>query len=154
MRLVIPSKVLEQIRRHGEDTYPHECRGFMLGRIADGEHRIVEVRRQSNERADSRQNRFLISPAEFKAAESAARGSGLDLVGIYHSHPDNPARPSEYDRDHAWPWFSYLIVSVAGGSAGETKAWQLREDRSGFDAVALEDAEESMAEGTRKGEHA
>ncbi len=97
-----------------------------------------EIRSQANERTESRENRFLITPDQFKAAESAARTAGLQLVGIYHSHPDSPARPSEYDRDHAWPWFSYIIVSVKGGKADEAHAWQLKEDRSGFEAMKLE----------------
>ena len=112
----------------------------MLGSAEDGEQRITEIRSQPNERTESRENRFVISPEEFKAAEIYARKAGLQLVGIYHSHPDSPARPSDYDRDHAWPWFSYVIVSVEGGKAVEAHAWQLKDDRSGFDAVALETA--------------
>ena len=57
------------------------------------------------------------------------------MLGIYHSHPDDPARPSEYDRDHAWPWYSYLILAVGRGAAGDLNAWQLRDDRTGFDPV-------------------
>jgi proteasome lid subunit RPN8/RPN11 len=146
MKVVIPGTVMEQIRVHGEETYPFECCGFMFGRAEDGTRSVAGIRRQSNERADSRENRFLISPAQFKAAEIYARQSGLLMVGIYHSHPDSPARPSEYDRDHAWPWFIYLIVSVGGGQAGEAKAWQLMDDRSGYELLALE-----TAGGTREG---
>ena len=138
MRLVVPTEVLDSMRAHGEQTYPYECCGFMLGAAADGEQRIVEVRAQVNERTESRENRFVISPDQFREAEKGAKSQGLQLVGIYHSHPDSPARPSEYDRDHAWPWFSYLIVSVRGGKAVEANVWRLRDDRSGFDPVALE----------------
>ena len=140
MKVDVPGDILERMRRHGEETYPHECCGFMLGSAEDGVQRIIEIRGQANERTDSRENRFVISPGQFKAAESYARKAGLLLVGIYHSHPDSPARPSEYDRDHAWPWFSYIIVSVKGGRAAEANAWQLRDDRSGFDAMTLESA--------------
>ncbi len=140
MKVVVPGEILERMRRHGEETYPHECCGFMLGSAEDGLQRITEIRSQPNERTDSRENRFVISPEQFKAAETYARKTGLQLVGIYHSHPDSPARPSEYDRDHAWPWFSYIIVSVKAGKAAEAKAWQLRDDRSGFDALILEAA--------------
>jgi proteasome lid subunit RPN8/RPN11 len=140
MRLVVPGELLSRMRAHGEETFPHECCGFMLGTTEDGVQRIVEVRAQANERTESRENRFVISPGQFREAEKRARAAGLQLVGIYHSHPDSPARPSEYDRDHAWPWFSYLIVSVRGGKAAEANAWQLRDDRSGFDPVALEQA--------------
>jgi proteasome lid subunit RPN8/RPN11 len=138
MRVIVPAEILEQMRRHGEETYPHECCGFMLGSAEDGMQRIVEIRSQANERTESKENRFLITPEQFKAAETAARKARLQLVGIYHSHPDSPARPSEYDRDHAWPWFSYIIVSVKKGKADEAHAWQLRDDRSGFDALKLE----------------
>jgi proteasome lid subunit RPN8/RPN11 len=147
MRVVIPADIMEKIRRHGEETYPQECCGFMLGSAEDGVRKVSEIRGQSNERTDSPQNRFLISPDQFKAAERAARASGQTMVGIYHSHPDSPARPSEYDRDHAWPWFSYLIVNVGNGKAGEGKAWQLRDDRSGYDLLQLE-----ILDGMHKGE--
>lgn len=140
MKVVVPEDILERMRRHGEETYPHECCGFMLGSAEDGMQSILEIRSQPNERTDSRENRFIISPEQFKAAETYARKAGLQLVGIYHSHPDSPARPSEYDRDQAWPWFSYVIVSVKGGKAAEANAWQLRDDRSGFDALTLETA--------------
>jgi proteasome lid subunit RPN8/RPN11 len=138
MKVVVPGDLLERMRGHGEETYPHECCGFMLGTAEDGLQTITEIRRQENERTDSKENRFVISPDQFRAAEKYARKNGLLLVGIYHSHPDSPARPSEYDRDHAWPWFSYVIISVKGGKAVESNAWQLRDDRSGYDALELE----------------
>jgi len=138
MRVVVAAELMERMRRHGEQTYPHECCGFLLGRAEDGLQTIEEVRGQENERTESRENRFVISPEQFRAAEKRARERGLLLVGIYHSHPDSPARPSEYDRDHAWPWFSYIIVSVKGGKADDAYAWQLRDDRSGFEPLALE----------------
>ena len=138
MKTIVPGDIMERMRAHGEETYPHECCGFMLGSAEEGLQRISEIRSQENERTDSKENRFVISPEQFRAAEKYARKAGLLLVGIYHSHPDSPARPSEYDRDHAWPWFSYVIVSVKGGKASEANAWQLRDDRSGFDALELE----------------
>ncbi len=147
MKLVVPAGIMERIRRHGEQTYPHECCGFLLGRVEDGAQEVAEIRSQENERTESRENRFLISPDQFRAAERHARQTGRQMVGIYHSHPDSPARPSAYDRDHAWPWFSYLIVSVAGGKAGEANAWQLRDDRSGYEPLGLE-----ITDGTHQGE--
>ncbi len=141
MKLVLPGRVMAQIRRHGEETYPHECCGFMMGSQVDGARVISEIRRQPNERTESRENRFLITPGQFRDAERAARKAGLLMVGIYHSHPDSPARPSEYDRDHAWPWYGYLIVSVARGAAGESRAWLLRDDRSGFDPLEIVEEE-------------
>ncbi len=147
MKLVVPAAIMERIRAHGEQTYPHECCGFLLGHVEDGAQEVAEIRSQENERTESRENRFLISPDQFRAAEKYARQTGRQMVGIYHSHPDSPARPSAYDRDHAWPWFSYLIVSVAGGKAGEANAWQLRDDRSGYDPLALE-----ITDGTHQGD--
>ena len=136
--MVLSGDIMDQIRRHGEETYPYECCGFLMGSQDDGARLVSEIRRQANERRESRETRFLITPLEFREAERAARKAGLLMVGIYHSHPDSPARPSDYDRDHAWPWYSYLILSVSGGRAGEANAWELKDDRSGFESRALE----------------
>ncbi len=140
--VLVPAQIMERIRRHGEETYPHECCGFLLGSAEDGIRRVAEIRQQDNERTDSRENRFLISPEQFRAAEREARRSGALMVGIYHSHPDSPPRPSEYDREHAWPWFGYIIVSVGRGKAGEARAWQLRDDRSGYEPLELQIAKQ------------
>ena len=150
MKLIVPAPLMEQIRSHGEETYPHECCGFLFGSQDDGARLVREVRRQPNERTDSRENRFLITPGQFRDAERAARKAGFLMLGIYHSHPDSPARPSEYDRDHAWPWYSYLITSVGRGAAGDSRVWQLRDDRSGYDPRELEiAAERPRADGAR-----
>jgi len=141
MKVILSPQVLAEIRRHGEETYPHECCGFLMGRQEDGARTIIEIQRQSNEHEEGHETRFLITPEAFRAAERSARKAGRDMLGIYHSHPDHPARPSEYDRDHAWPWYCYLIITVGKGKAGDLNAWQLREDRSGFDPVALETKE-------------
>lgn len=143
MSIHIPKSLVEQINRHGEMDYPHECCGFIYGRVSEDERHITELRMQSNEREDSRENRFLITPDEFLLAERYARKTGLDMLGVYHSHPDHPAIPSEFDREHAWPWYTYLIVSVNEGEAGVLKGWQLREDRSGYDELELTIEEES-----------
>ena len=142
MTVVIGRGVVDHIRRHGEEDYPHECCGFLFGTLVGGTQQIVEGRRQSNARTESREVRFLITPEDFRAAEKYARQSGRQMLGIYHSHPDDEARPSDYDREHAWPWYSYLILSVSRGTAGDLNAWQLRDDRSGFDAVDLEERKE------------
>jgi proteasome lid subunit RPN8/RPN11 len=93
----------------------------------------VDLRGAENSRADSRHKRYLISPRDFFEAEKEARKAGLDVIGVYHSHPDHPARPSEFDREHAFPWYSYIIVSVAQGEPRDLTSWTLREDRSAFD---------------------
>lgn len=121
------------IEAHGRATYPHECCGAMLGR--DGlVHRVVEL---PNTTEEGPRRRFLVRPADYRAAEAAATEAGLELLGFYHSHPDHPARPSQYDLDHAWPFFSYVIVSVVQGTAGPMTSWRLRDDRSAFDEELL-----------------
>ena len=115
MKVVVPSGILERMRRHGEETYPHECCGFMLGSAEDGLQRIVEIRGQANERTESRENRFLITPDQFKSAESAARKAGLQLVGIYHSHPDCDAYFSSTDLENSCGWLSFVVISIRKG---------------------------------------
>jgi proteasome lid subunit RPN8/RPN11 len=134
---------LERIRAHGEAAYPEECCGVLIGREASGGEpaSVDHLVAASNERADSRHNRYVISPQALLAAQRGARERGLEIVGYYHSHPDHPARPSEFDREHAWPGTSYVIVSVASGRAADCRSWRLRDDRSAFDEEALLDGE-------------
>lgn len=126
--------LLSEIHRHLEAGYPHEACGVMLGK--DGV--ITEVVAAGNQRTDSAHNRYLIDPLAYLKIERDADKRGLQVVGIYHSHPDVPARPSQFDTDHAWPNLSYLIVSVCKGKAVETFSWLLREDRSQFDQEKVE----------------
>ena len=136
--LKIREALLRKIHAHGVETYPHECCGALLGREAsseEGEERpreILEVYPLVNRREDSPQNRFSVAPQDVIDADRAAQARGLDVVGWYHSHPDHPARPSEYDREHAWPWYSYIIVSVAKGAAEEMTSWRLQDNRAGY----------------------
>lgn len=137
-RLTITSDDLEAIHRHATATYPEECCGFLIGR-ADGSATIVErVSPAGNERRESRHNRFLIHPETVLAANKEARALGLDVVGYYHSHPDHPAQPSEFDREHAWPGLSYAIVSVRGGQVTETRSWRLTDDRERFEEEEIQ----------------
>jgi len=129
--LFISKELAEQIRAHGAETYPHECCGALLGR--DNEAReILGLFPLINRRDDSPRNRFSVTAQDVLDAEKSARQQGLDVVGWYHSHPDHPARPSEYDRDHAWPWYSYIIVSVTQGQPGDMTSWRLNDDRQQF----------------------
>ena len=138
MSLVISAEHLERIRRHGCEDYPNECCGLLIGRIDNGNRLVTELLPMGNSREDfSKRNRYLISPIELLRADRDAQKRGLDILGIYHSHPDHPARPSEYDREHALPWYSYIIVSVNGGTAGDLASWNLRDDRSAFDREGL-----------------
>lgn len=130
---------LDEIRRHGEADYPHECCGLMLGAFAaDGGKRVEEIYPISNAREETaKRNRFLITPDELMRGEKHAREGKRDIVGVYHSHPDHPAVPSQFDLDHAWPVFSYVIVAVHEGRAQDLLSWELRADRSRFDAEEL-----------------
>jgi proteasome lid subunit RPN8/RPN11 len=122
-----------EIRRHGAETYPNECCGAL---IANGD-RIVEAFRLPNTTAEGARRRFMIGPEDYRLAEARARERRGTLAGFYHSHPDHPARPSQYDLDHAWPNMLYTITSVREGRVEITTAWQLREDRSQFDERSI-----------------
>jgi len=109
---------LDQIRKHGESTYPYECCGFLLG-AREGETNVLgEAFPAENERRESRETRYLITPEQYKRADDYARSAGLGIIGYYHSHPDHPAAPSGYDLDHScWPGESYIIVAVEQGKS-------------------------------------
>jgi len=140
MKLVVQPAELGKIREHGARDYPHECCGVLLGN-QDGDNKVItEARPLSNAREDSKHNRFVISPQDMLESEKYARQKGLDLLGFYHSHPDHPARPSEYDREHAWPWWSYVIVSVQKGRPADLTSWVLAEDRSRFEEESVQEA--------------
>lgn len=128
----------EAIRRHGEADYPHECCGLLIGGMEGGVKTVAEVLPISNAREEeAKRNRFLITPQELMRGEKHARASGREVVGFYHSHPDCAATPSQFDLDHAWPVYSYVIVSVRAGKAAEVLSWEMREDRTGFEAEVL-----------------
>ena len=138
-RLVISARHLQTLGRHASMSYPEECCGVLIGRSSDDTTVVERVLSVGNERQDSRHNRFLISPETVLAAHKEARALGLDVVGYYHSHPDHPARPSEFDREHAWPGVSYLIVSVEKGSVADARSWRLADDRGKFDEEKIEE---------------
>ena len=117
------------IRAHGRATYPHECCGALLGR--DGV--VHDAHALPNTTDEGPRRRFLVRPDDYRAAEGRARDTGTELLGFYHSHPDHPAVPSQYDLDHAWPSFHYIIVSVMTGTDGDMQSWLLCEDRSRFE---------------------
>ncbi len=138
-RARLSSDIAAKIRSHGAETYPHECCGALLGReLADDLREIVALFPLVNRRDDSPRNRFSVTSEDVRDAEKAARGQGLDVLGWYHSHPDHPAKPSQYDQDHAWPWYSYIIVSVANGEPQYMTSWRLSDDRSKFAPEDLE----------------
>lgn len=137
MAVTLTAEVRAAVREHGRDTYPNECCGALIGR--DG--RVAEAFALPNTTEEGPRRRFLVRPGDYRAAEAHATSRGGELLGFYHSHPDHPAQPSQYDLDHAWPFFSYVIISVRDGEPKELRSWRLRDDRSQFDeeSVTVED---------------
>ena len=131
--LALGAGVDAAIRQHGAEAYPHECCGALFGR--DGVVRASFALPNTTEEGPRR--RFMVSPLDYREAERQASIAGGELLGFYHSHPDHPARPSQYDLDHAWPFFSYIIVAVRAGVPEDMTSWRLREDRSAFDPEEL-----------------
>lgn len=131
--LTISDEQLDAIRAHGARGYPEEICGFLIGQASGDDKAVVRLLPIENIREENRQRRFEIAPDDFYKADADARASSEAILGFYHSHPDHPARPSEYDREHAWPWYSYIIVSVQQGRAADLTSWVLQEDGSRFD---------------------
>ena len=149
-RLLIAPRHLQVVEQHARACYPQECCGVLIGRFFDSEEGGMRVERvlaarnlQSEEKGgsgeESGHHRYEISPQTVISAHRHARRRGLDVVGYYHSHPDQPARPSELDRRHAWARLSYLIVSVRKGQSESVRGWCLSEDRRYFEEQTLED---------------
>jgi len=169
--LTIGAEVDRAIRAHGQETYPHECCGALVGR--DG--RVSDAVALANTTEEGPRRRFLVRPSDYREAERRATELGAELLGFYHSHPDHPARPSQYDLDHAWPTFAYIIVSVVGakaddlsrqsgdssrrsaegaaaegapaeGAAADLTVWFLKDDRSSFEEGILHHGENSHSD--------
>ena len=121
------------IHEHAKETYPEECSGVIVGMNTGEMKVVVDVWRAENTHEDERSRRFLIDPLVYMKLEQQADERDMDVLGIYHSHPDHPAEPSEYDREHAWPNFSYIIASVGSEQVEDMRSWVLKDDRSGYD---------------------
>jgi proteasome lid subunit RPN8/RPN11 len=131
--ITIADEQLSEIREHGVRDHPYECCGLLLGRFAAEGKVVAETYPISNAREESaKRNRFLITPEELMRGERYARERNLEVVGFYHSHPDCPAVPSQYDLDHAWPTYSYIIVSTTAAAATDLFSWEQEPDRSKF----------------------
>ncbi|MCC7416747.1 MAG: M67 family metallopeptidase [Acidobacteria bacterium] len=125
--------VAEAIRAHGAEAFPHECCGGLVGR----EGLVLATVPLPNTTEEGPRRRFLVRPSDYRVAERRAGDLEGDLLGFYHSHPDHPARPSQYDLDHAWPTFAYVIVSVMAGAPADMTVWFLKDDRSNFEEGEL-----------------
>ena len=143
MSLQILPGLLERIHSQGEAAYPEEGAGLMLGEVSQDQRQVMEILTLPNVREDTaRHNRYLLSPEDYLKGEEEANQLGLDVLGVFHSHPDHPSRPSEFDRQWAWPNFSYLITSVMMGKVHESRSWRLTEDRANFVEEEIEIVEQ------------
>lgn len=126
--LRLPPALDAEMRAAAAAGYPHEVCGLLLGDNSDGETRVVRLHAARNVRDDRPHDRFELDPRDYLAAEDAAQRLALTVVGVWHSHPDHPARPSDTDREFAWPGWSYPIVSVSAGGAIDLRSWRLADD--------------------------
>jgi proteasome lid subunit RPN8/RPN11 len=149
MALALQAGVADAIRVHGSETYPNECCGALYGR--DGV--VTATFALPNTTEEGPRRRFLVRPQDYRDAEKRATELKVDLLGFYHSHPDHPAKPSQYDLDHAWPFFSYIIVAVRAGTPEDMTSWRLRDDRSVFDEESLTHAEHNQHPDTASSVH-
>ena len=137
--LKLSRQIENEIRQAGADAYPNECCGIMFGSGEGDDHAVKSLRPIVNAREDGEQyHRFLITAEDMMQAELEARRLGLEIVGFYHSHPDHPAKPSDYDRDHALPFYSYIILRVAEGRPELMTSWRLQISREAFDPETFE----------------
>ncbi len=135
MTLQIKRDLVERINAHVQEAYPEEGAGFLLGEAGE----VKEIISLPNAREDAaRHNRFLISAEDYMKAEVRADSLKLGLIGVFHSHPDCPNVPSEYDREWAQPFFSYIITRVDAGKAVSHRSWKLTEDRTRYEEEEIE----------------
>lgn len=132
--LIVRDDVAMHLLNHGRETYPEECCGALIGT----NNVVAEGYPLPNMTEEGPRRRFLVRPSDYRAAEKRATELGHELLGFYHSHPDHLARPSQYDLDHAWPTFAYVIIAVEKGKPGAMTSWRLREDRSAFDEQQIQ----------------
>lgn len=138
MTLNISSELIKRIHAHGEAAYPDEGAGLLLGIVSQANRQVYDLLEFDNAREDgARHNRYLLTAQDYMFGEQEAARLGLEVIGVFHSHPDHPEHPSEFDREWAMPWLSYIITSVQSGQAAITRSWQLKEDHSSFEAEPI-----------------
>ncbi len=121
-----------EIKEHGVRDFPHECCGVILGDFENGAKIVRELRPLSNVHEDGHERRYLVSPDEMLALMQEERRTKRKILGFYHSHPNHPSYPSDYDRDWASPWYTYIIISILDGKPDLMTAWLLQDDRDAF----------------------
>ncbi len=159
-KVTLGAGLAEAIRAHGGESYPHECCGALVGRLDGDGVAVAALVPLPNTTEEGPRRRFLVRPSDYRLAETRARSLGGELVGFYHSHPDHPARPSQYDLDHAWPTFAYVIVSIVGSDTpapgargGHATVWFLADDRSAVNEGSLIDGEHNPDSDTAPAVH-
>jgi proteasome lid subunit RPN8/RPN11 len=132
--LRVPRPVMDAVGRHLEAGYPSEACGALIGRPGDGTrpHQALEFRPMRNTVTDRPWDRYALDPLEQLRVQKEAEGRGLEIIGFVHSHPDHPPHPSQFDTEHAWPFYSYVVASVAQGKMAEARAWRLDEGTNRF----------------------
>lgn len=135
----LPEFLVRLIKEEGERAFPNECCGVIFGNYGDVKKAASAEPITNKFDGDEQYHRFLITPEDMMRAELKAREMKLDILGFYHSHPDSRARPSDYDREHALPFYSYVIVSVMGGEADDFTSWELSEDRKTFNQEQIKE---------------
>lgn len=141
----LPGTQLERIKAHASATYPEECCGVLLGKEEPTGKTVSEALEVTNAKEENRERRFLITPEEYRKSEEEANRRGLVILGFYHSHPDHPARPSQFDLEHAMPACSYVIVSVIKGVPDQVTSWRLEDDRREFRQEEISDVKRGVA---------
>jgi proteasome lid subunit RPN8/RPN11 len=141
--LTISAETLKALEAHGESAYPAEGAGLLFGtNNGDGNKTVADILPLANRwEAEEQYHRFLITPPDMLRGEQAAARRGLDVIGVFHSHPDHPAEPSGFDRDWALPFYSYIITTVEKGAATRSRSWLLKEDRSAYDEETIQSIE-------------
>lgn len=144
--ITLRENLKQAIEKHAESTYPYECGGMLIGEFgSDGKKNVIETFPLENSSEEDQSNRVLILPKDVMRAERYARQQKLDVIGYYHSHPEDRAVPSQYDLDHALPVWSYVIASVIGGKAVDVRCWVMEDDRSKFNEEEIK-SESQMIE--------
>jgi proteasome lid subunit RPN8/RPN11 len=145
MTLRLHAEQLQQIQRHGERHYPDEGAGLILGRSCNGVREVVSIMPLIN-RSALRARRYLIDPRDMHSAEVEAERLDLEILGVFHSHPDIPAEPSAHDLETAFPWFSYVITSIQAGEARHTRSWQLHTEPRRWveEAITVHDTDKDV----------